>query len=147
MRNTEALEKMSFAKPVVFFDGVCVLCNHSVQFLLRHNPKKICTLLRFKRQYLAPSKELESIVVLKNGQYYTSFIAIGKLLPHLSVSYRIMGSILYLCPPFVGHFFYKKIAQNRYLWFEKRTNVYFQIRKKKIAFKLLIVWGNGRPNF
>ena len=135
MRNTEALEKMSFAKPVVFFDGVCVLCNHSVQFLLRYNPKKD---LQFAALQEAATwlhlKELESIVVLKNGQYYTSFIAIRKLLPHLSVPYRIMGSILYLIPPFVGHFFYKKIAQNRYRWFGKKDQCMIPNKEEKNRF-------------
>ena len=132
MRNTEALEKMSFAKPIVFFDGVCVLCNHSVQFLLRHNPKKDLHFAALQEAAtLLHLKELESIVVLKNGQYYTSFIAIRKLLPHLSVPFRIMGSILYLIPHL---YFYKKIAQNRYRWFGKKDQCMLPNKEEKNRF-------------
>jgi len=115
--------------PVVLFDGVCNLCNGSVQFIINrdpHNRIRFAALQsRFSQHYLQslgiPSDAGESIVLIKNGRFYQRSNAV------LEIS-RLMGGLwpmLYIfkiIPSFIRDWIYNWVARNRYRWFGRKDH-------------------------
>lgn len=113
--------------PIVLFDGVCNLCNGTVQFLLKHDRKKK---LRFASlqgafgQALLASRgnnkeALDSFMLLDNGQIYTHSSGALRVLYHLGGGWKIL-SYLRVIPRFIRDGVYRFIAANRYRWFGQR---------------------------
>jgi predicted DCC family thiol-disulfide oxidoreductase YuxK len=113
-------------KPIVFFDGVCGLCNVFVDLILRYDQKK--------QFYFAPLqgdtaksklndhfiKDLNTIVlIMPDGQMHTRSEAVSIILkkhPNL----KILGNIIQLMPKWFSNFFYNFIAKYRYNIFGKK---------------------------
>jgi predicted DCC family thiol-disulfide oxidoreductase YuxK len=125
-------------EPVVLFDGVCNLCNASVQFMIDRDPKselKFAAIQSEKGGELltktvgeAQAKELaagttgdgdpDSIVLVENGQIYMRSTAALRIARHLSWPWRFLFAFLIVPRP-LRDVFYKLIARNRYRWFGK----------------------------
>jgi predicted DCC family thiol-disulfide oxidoreductase YuxK len=112
-------------RPIVFFDGVCNLCNRSVQFVIRHDKKKqflFATLqsdLGQKARKELPGKAPDSFILFHNGKYYTRSAAA------LNVCKLLGGiwSLLYvgiIVPRFIRDSIYDLVSRNRYKWFGKQ---------------------------
>lgn len=110
---------------VVFFDGVCNLCNSYVQWLIRRDKKQR---LRYSslqsgyaQQHITDPAILatDSIVFFKNQHYYTKSTAVIHILRTLGFPYRF-ALILLLVPKFLRDWVYDVVARNRYKWFGKR---------------------------
>ena len=115
-------------KSIIFFDGVCNLCNGFVNFIIDRDKdkkflfsslqspeaKSILSKYDFNTDYLS------SVVFLQPGGKisFRSTSAL-KILSILGGLWSLM-SILRLVPAFVRDFFYNLIARNRYRWFGKK---------------------------
>jgi predicted DCC family thiol-disulfide oxidoreductase YuxK len=74
-------------KPVILFDGVCNLCNSGVQFVIRHDRKKLFLFAplqsnegqKLLHQYHLATDDFNSFVLIENGQAYTRSTAALKL--------------------------------------------------------------------
>jgi predicted DCC family thiol-disulfide oxidoreductase YuxK len=115
--------------PIVLFDGVCNLCNATVQFLIKQDRKKKLryaslqgafgqkTLREFGLDATAPA----SFILLDGGQIHTHSTGALRVLSHLGGYWRIL-SWLKIVPRFIRDGVYNIIARNRYRWFGKREN-------------------------
>jgi predicted DCC family thiol-disulfide oxidoreductase YuxK len=109
---------------IVFFDGVCNLCNRSVNFLIRHDKKGILQFASLQSAFakntlpksLLNGEALDSIVVYTEGKYYKKSSAVLKLCKTLKGFFYVF-QLGYLLPPFVRNEVYTLIANNRYRWF------------------------------
>ena len=109
---------------IVFFDGVCNLCNRSVNFLIRHDKKGILKFASLQSAFakntlpksLLDSEALDSIVVYTEGKYYKKSSAVLKLCKTLGGFFYVF-QLGYLLPPFLRNGVYTLIANNRYRWF------------------------------
>jgi predicted DCC family thiol-disulfide oxidoreductase YuxK len=114
---------------ILFFDGVCNLCNGAVQWVIRHDPQQ-------KIQFAALQSEtakvklgssgidlekLESLVLLEDGVVYTHSDAVLRLVRVLGSPWSWAGIFLIL-PKFIRDGVYRFIAKNRYAWFGKRDS-------------------------
>ncbi len=112
---------------LIVFDGVCVLCNGFVQFVLRHDKAA-----RFKF-LTAQSDRGEAIYArfgLKHGDYDTNLVfADGQLFQKLDAFLAVMGRLgwpwrlvtpLKYLPLPVKDWLYNRVARNRYQLFGKR---------------------------
>lgn len=115
-------------KAVVLFDGVCNLCNGSVQFIINHDSKNkfqfAALQSKFGQQQLnllnIPSTSLQSIVLIKGDRYYqrsNAVLEIGRMLGGGWALFYIFKII----PAFVRDWIYNLIANNRYRWFGKQS--------------------------
>ncbi len=111
--------------PVIFFDGVCGLCNAFVDFVLNHDHEEVFYFAPLQGDFareidaLSPYRNsLSSVVLWKNGQVYTESTAAMEVFIALGGGWKIMR-LFYLVPRFIRDFFYKLIARNRYKIFGK----------------------------
>lgn len=114
---------------VVLFDGVCNLCNASVNWIIDHDPQdqfRFASLqsdwakLRLGDRVLKPDY-MDSVVFDNNGQLlFRSDAAIG-ILRNLGGVFSL-AVVLLIVPAFIRDFFYRLVARNRYAWFGKREN-------------------------
>lgn len=110
----------------VFFDGVCNLCNRSVNFLISKDKKnsiKFASLQSEYAQNLIPKEvlnhgNLDTIIVYTDGKFYERSHAVLKLCKILGGLYSVF-LIGYLIPRFIRDGLYRLIANNRYRWFGK----------------------------
>ncbi len=103
-------------KPILYYDGMCVLCNKSIRFIVNRDPKK-----RFKiaqQQSVKHNTNYGSIVLFFDGKKYMHSTAVIKSLILLGGIYRI-SAILFIFPKTLRDFTYNLVAKNRYKWFGK----------------------------
>ena len=109
---------------IVFFDGVCNLCNRSVNFLIKHDKKGVLKFASLQSTFakntlpksLLDSEALDSILFYTEGKYYKKSNAILKLFKTLGGFFYVF-QLGYLLPPFLRNGVYTLIANNRYRWF------------------------------
>lgn len=110
---------------ILFFDGVCGLCNRSVDRLLRMDRKGM---LRFAPLQGSTAQErlpagladaLETVVYFRDGQVLQRSDAALRLLIDLG-GWRRIHTVLFLIPRALRDAVYRWIARNRYRWFGKR---------------------------
>ena len=114
--------------PVIFFDGVCNLCNASVSFIIKRDRKKLFHFSSLQSSYaknmLAPSftqeGELQSLVMLKDGHTLTRSTAALTIARHLSGLWPALYAFIIL-PRFLRDPIYDLIARNRYRLFGKKN--------------------------
>ena len=113
--------------PIILFDGVCNLCNSSVQHVIRHDPKEIFKFASLQgeagkqllKQYDLSVNDMNSFVLIQDNTAYTRSTAA------LFVAKRLTGisKLLYgfiIVPPFIRNAVYDMIARKRYKWFGKK---------------------------
>ena len=111
----------------VFFDGVCNLCNRSVNFLISKDKKEVLKFASLQSDYaqniipkeLLNRENLDTIIVYSDGQFYDRSNAVLKLCKVLGGGFYVV-LIGYLIPRFVRDGLYRFIANNRYHWFGKQ---------------------------
>ncbi len=109
--------------PVVVFDGICVLCNSWVRFLLKRDRGRY----RFVAMQSESGRALlsahglnaddpASFLLVDNGIAWTDTDAIRRLLTGLGGAWRI-AALIGMIPHFLRDPLYRTIARNRYRWF------------------------------
>jgi predicted DCC family thiol-disulfide oxidoreductase YuxK len=112
-------------QPIVFFDGVCNLCNGFVDWLFRHDTKGrifVAPLQGTTSQSLLPApmrQTLGSVVFYYHGQTYERSDAILQILGLLPPPWRWLTMGKYL-PRGFRDFLYDWVARHRYQWFGHR---------------------------
>lgn len=114
--------------PVVLFDGVCNLCNATVNFIIDRDP---AAELRFAslqspegRKLLAavghrvPEGDPESILFVDRGRVYERSGAALRIARRLSGAWSLLAVLLVIPAP-LRDLVYRWIAANRYRWFGK----------------------------
>ncbi|PZF74780.1 thiol-disulfide oxidoreductase DCC family protein [Taibaiella soli] len=114
------------SSPVILFDGVCNLCNSTVQFIIRHDKKHR---FRFAALQSAYGQRLvekfavsgDSVVLYQDGKIYQRSSAVLKIAPQISGAYWLL-CIGYILPRFLRDAIYDLVARNRYRWFGKQDS-------------------------
>ena len=123
---------------VIFFDGVCGLCNAWIDFILKRDRAGIFSFAPLQGNYakeMEPeaSENLNTMIYHASGQRYYRTGAILRIL-------RDLGGIWYLAwifwfvPFFIRDFFYGLIARNRYRIFGKKENCRIPTPEEKVRF-------------
>jgi len=115
--------------PVIFFDGVCNLCNASVQFALEHDKKNIFRFTTLQGAYakkILPQfnvdlNKINSIVLIENKELYTKSSAALKIAKKLSGFWPLIYGFI-IVPKFIRDWVYDLIAKNRYKWWGRQES-------------------------
>lgn len=113
--------------PVLLFDGVCNLCNGSVQFIIERDPdarfrfaslqseEGQVVLSRFENR---PS-DLSSVVLIQDDQLYARSEAALRVARQLGGGWSLLYAFIVVPRP-IRDAVYDWIARNRYRWFGKK---------------------------
>jgi predicted DCC family thiol-disulfide oxidoreductase YuxK len=124
---TMADTETSDAGAVVLFDGVCNLCNGSVQFIVRHDPEgrfRFASLQSeagqalLRRHGMDPA-ELSSVVLVEGGRAHTRSDAALRIAGGLPGAWKAAGALRAVPRP-LRDLVYGWVARNRYRWFGKQ---------------------------
>ncbi|MCB0670008.1 MAG: DUF393 domain-containing protein [Saprospiraceae bacterium] len=125
MENISEVSKIS-DRPVLFFDGVCNLCNASIQFILKHerNTDLLFSALQSPlgsqiRDQIPP--DTDSLVLYEKGNTYICSTAALRIAGYLRFPYHWLKGLL-LIPLFIRDPVYKFIARHRYWFFGKKDS-------------------------
>lgn len=114
-------------KYIVLFDGVCNLCNGSVQFILKRDRNRKFqfgslqgkTGQEYLRKYHLPADQFHSFMLIEANVLYTQSTAVLRVLKHLGRGWQFL--YMFIClPRFLRDGLYKLIAANRYRLFGKK---------------------------
>lgn len=117
-------------KRVIFFDGVCNLCNHSVQFIIRRDKKNQFLFAplqsdlgqQFTQERRIDMSATDSIILYDPGvAYYVKSSAALKIGQSFGGGWKLL-SLFEWIPSRIRDFFYDIVAKNRYRWFGKQEN-------------------------
>lgn len=129
-------DRSDWNHPILFFDGVCGLCNRFVDFMLKADSRS-----RFRyaplqgetaRRLLGMEGEAgghkpgdpqagdpRSFVFLEKDAFNEQSNAVLLALSRLGGAWRLIA-VLYVFPRPVRDFVYRIVARNRYRWFGRR---------------------------
>jgi len=113
---------------VILFDGVCNLCNSSIQFIIKRDKKDIFRYAALQsdigEQLVAErnidTSQVDSIILIEPGvAYYTKSEAALKIGQSFGGLWGMIG-IFNLIPSSLRDIVYDFVARNRYRWFGKK---------------------------
>lgn len=116
-------------KPLVLFDGVCNLCNRSVQFIIKRDAKKQFLFASLQSdaaknillQLNLKNYDPDTILLIEDAQLYQRSTAALRIARKLDGWWRLLYLFI-IIPRFIRDYFYAIIANNRYRWFGKRDS-------------------------
>jgi len=126
---------------LVLFDGVCNLCNSSIQFIIKHDRAakfKFAPLQSpLAAQHLADLKvgntPISSIIYIENDEVYQKSTAALKIAKHLDGAWPLLYAFM-IVPKFIRDRVYDLIAKNRYKWFGKTEACWIPTPELKARF-------------
>lgn len=112
---------------IIFFDGVCNLCNGAVQFIIKRDTKKTFQFASLQsafahdqlKEHQIDVTALQSIVLKSGNTIYTKSTAALRIAKQLSGGWPLLYSFM-IIPAFIRDWVYDGIAKNRYRWFGKQ---------------------------
>ena len=122
-------ESIANTPKIILFDGVCNLCNGSVQFVIQRDSKKVFRYAALQSDFAKklleslnqPAPDIESVILVDgNSVYYRSDAAL-RIAKRLSGAWPML-SIFLIVPRFIRDAVYNFIGRNRYKWFGKQES-------------------------
>jgi predicted DCC family thiol-disulfide oxidoreductase YuxK len=113
-------------EPIVFYDGVCALCNHAVQRLLKMDRKrrlKFAPLQGETARQLVPEsdiQDLKTLVICDQRGIARHSTAVVRILWQVGGFWSFVGSCLWLIPSPIRNWGYRFVSARRYKWFGKQ---------------------------
>lgn len=112
-------------QPILLVDGDCVLCNNSVNFLLRRERKPVLSFATLKSElgtallkYFEVPENVDSMVLIKNHKVHIKTCAALRLTFYMKGLWPLL-SVFVIIPPFLRNMVYDVIAARRYRQFGK----------------------------
>lgn len=113
--------------PIILFDGVCNLCNGTVDFIIRNDREKQFRFVALQSESgKILSKEFnfpagtDSVILIYEGKVYYESEAALKIAGLLSFPWNLT-KIFCVVPKILRDKIYEWIARNRYKWFGKKN--------------------------
>jgi predicted DCC family thiol-disulfide oxidoreductase YuxK len=116
-------------RAVVLFDGVCNLCNGTVQFIIAHDPAAHFHFAALEseaaRRLLGETQMSgtlpDSVILVEDGRVYTRSTAALRIARRLSFPWPVISALIVIPRP-LRDMIYDVIARHRYRWFGKRDS-------------------------
>ncbi len=122
--DRQTLMSKSHDNPIIIFDGVCMLCNRAIQYVIDHDKEG-----KFRYLTLQSAAELDlidrnalpdSIILMQKGKIFVESVAILQIGNNLGSWQAAASRVLSVLPDSIGNFVYRIIAKNRYRWFGQK---------------------------
>ena len=117
-------------KRVLFFDGVCGLCNRVVDYLIRQDKERYLKFAplqgRSAHQFLPPEflnqPDYATVVLWDEGKIFLRSEAALRALIYCGGIWTVLGRLGLFVPRFLRDGVYNLVARNRYQIFGKRDS-------------------------
>lgn len=114
---------------IILFDGVCNLCNRSVNFIISKDKKDVfrfATLqseigLSLMSQHGINTTKTDSVILIDTNEYHERSSAILQIVKNLSGGYALLYFFI-IVPKCIRDWGYDYIAKNRYKWYGKKDS-------------------------
>ncbi len=135
------MENIPKDKKIILFDGVCNLCESSVQFIIKNDNKDLFRFASIQSEigqqiikYLGiDSTKVDSIILYVPGEaYYLKSEAAMQIAKDLKSWHKIISYLSFTGS--LGNFIYDYVAKNRYRWFGKKETCMIPTKELKVKF-------------
>ena len=114
-------------KPIILFDGVCNLCNRSVDYIIGHDKQGRYLLAPLQSnigkalaaEHGIDADALSSMVLIESGRAYVRSTASLRICRRLAGPAKLLWPLIVIPRP-IRDAVYSLIAWHRYRWFGKR---------------------------
>lgn len=128
-------------KPVIVFDGYCVLCSRWANFVIRHDTAKRYRLLAAQSDlgealythFGKKSGDYDTNILLENGLIRVKSDGSLAMFSGLGLPWSLM-TVFRVIPRPVRDWMYDRLARNRFKWFGKREHCYLPPVSEKDRF-------------
>ena len=128
-------------KSILLFDGVCNLCNSSVQFIIDRDSEQIFQFASLQsdfakqklKQFELENEYLDSIVLIDGEKVFTHSDAALEVLKKLGGGWQLFY-VFKIIPATIRDVIYNWIAKNRYRWFGREESCRVPTPKLKERF-------------
>ena len=128
-------------RKIILFDGICNLCNQSVQFVIEHDKKnqfRFASLQsdfgqNFLKENNLDATQFDSVVFIEDDKFYTKSSAALKIAKYLD-GITSWLTIFMIVPKPLRDVVYSFIAKNRYRWFGKQESCWLPSPELKAKF-------------
>tara|TARA_R110002050_G_scaffold296426_1_gene456405 strand:- start:55290 stop:55697 length:408 start_codon:yes stop_codon:yes gene_type:complete len=129
---------------IIFFDGVCNLCNGFINYIIDKDKNKSIfystlqsdfaktTLNKFDNLIL--DSNYTTIFYYSNNNLYSKSTAVLYVLSELSPFNKFIAKVLLLIPKFIRDYIYAIISKNRYKLFGKKETCRLPTKEEKQQF-------------
>jgi len=125
---------------IILFDGVCNLCNSTVQFIIKrdiNNEFKFASLQSDFGQSFLEEKNmnteiLSTIILIEGDEFYTESSAVLRIVKRLKGYY--WTKFFLIVPKFIRNFVYKLVSKYRYLLFGEQVSCMIPSKELKEKF-------------
>ena len=124
---------------IVYFDGVCGLCNSAVDFFIKRDKKRqlLFTPLQgetaSKRFNFSATETFDTIIFEQKGVLYYRSGAALKMLYTIGGFWSV-AVVFFIFPKFIRNTVYDFISKNRYRWFGKKETCRIPTKEERTRF-------------
>jgi predicted DCC family thiol-disulfide oxidoreductase YuxK len=123
-RDDGAIPRFDDGRPLIVFDGVCVLCSRSMRFIARHDRDQVIQFTAAQsnlgqalfRHYGLNPENFETFLFVEDGRAVAKFAAVLAVARHLRRPWNWLQG-LWIVPGLLGDWLYDRFAGNRYRLF------------------------------
>ncbi|OUR91851.1 thiol-disulfide oxidoreductase [Flavobacteriales bacterium 34_180_T64] len=129
-------------KQLILFDGVCNLCNSSINYIIKHDKKNVFMFAPLQGKtgkeviinHKIDTSKTDSILLftIEKGVVMKSSAAIA-IASKLGFPRNLL-TLFYIIPPFIRNWVYDYIAKNRYKWYGKKDKCMVPTQELKSKF-------------
>ena len=127
-RTDATVPRFDDTKPLIVFDGMCVLCSSGVQFMLKRDPHGTSRFATIQSplanslylHYGLDPERFDTFMVLTDGRpclRWAGVLAAARTMP---APWRWLGQAGRIVPSFAGNLVYDWVQRNRFRWFGRR---------------------------
>ncbi len=117
-------------KKIILFDGVCNLCEASVQFVIKYDKKDVFRFVALQselgkemiKHIGLENKNIDSVILYEPGIAYNYKSAAALEIAKNLGGFFHLGTVFKLIPNGLRNLLYDYVAKNRYLWYGKKEN-------------------------
>ncbi len=128
-------------KQIILFDGICNLCNASVQYVIKHDDKNIFQFASLQsavgqqliEKFGLNKANLDSFILIRNDKAFIKSTAALLVARQLKSVLKLLYGFIIL-PLFIRDAVYNVVAKNRYKWFGKKTECMLPSQSIKAKF-------------
>jgi len=114
---------------IILFDGVCNLCNASVNFVIKRDENDVFRFAalqseigkKYVSKFNIDPSETDSIILIDNDKCYVKSTAALHISKAMSGGYPLLFGFI-IIPTFIRNWVYDYVAKNRYKWYGKKES-------------------------